>query len=344
MSLRTSFSLDGIGIAGIILATVCLVLDKAGKLKGGLLIGLLCLAGIMTLFLAIGNSFVLDAPSKWKLWRGLLMFSLVIFTYSGLAIWITSESEITDRTAPAVATASSERQPHIQATLVIDSIKKDIVLFHIHVKNIGSVGITNLRWRSQNERFASSEIALDFVRTVPPQGELDIQGFPGVFMPHATSSLLGAFTYALESDAKRTFYSMYRFVVFASKPTSISPEAWVEKEGSLDAPVTKDDILNQWNASEGTISFGLDEAVNGKPNVVEMTDRRKTFRFDPVSGDVIFSLTRNSEQPLILQRKLRNSDTGRHRIVFGWSYEKHNAFLLVDGDLTDTRHIAKPPS
>ncbi|MGO9864055.1 MAG: hypothetical protein ACLPLR_10635 [Terriglobales bacterium] len=92
MDLRTSFSLDGVGIAGIILAIVCLVLDKAGKLKGGLLIGLLCLAGVMTLFLAIGNSFVLDAPTKWKLWRGLLTFSLVAFVYSGLAIWISGGS------------------------------------------------------------------------------------------------------------------------------------------------------------------------------------------------------------------------------------------------------------
>jgi hypothetical protein len=84
---KVSFS-DSIGIAGIILAVVLLVLDKAGKLKGGWLFGLLCVAGAMTLFLAIGNSFVLDAPAKWRVWRGLLMVSLVGFTYSGIAIWI----------------------------------------------------------------------------------------------------------------------------------------------------------------------------------------------------------------------------------------------------------------
>src|SRR5450759_1420312 len=84
---KVSFS-DGIGIAGIILAVILLVLDKAGKLKGGLLLALLCLAGAMTLFLAVGNSFVLDAPARWRVWRGLLMCSLVAFTYSGLAIWI----------------------------------------------------------------------------------------------------------------------------------------------------------------------------------------------------------------------------------------------------------------
>ncbi len=97
---KVSFS-DGIGIAGIILAVILLVLDKAGKLKGGLLIALLCLAGAMTLFLAVGNSFVLDAPTKWRVWRGLLMCSLVAFTYSGLAIWISGGTlqEASDLTA-----------------------------------------------------------------------------------------------------------------------------------------------------------------------------------------------------------------------------------------------------
>ncbi|HXM92961.1 MAG TPA: hypothetical protein VOA64_01715 [Candidatus Dormibacteraeota bacterium] len=89
---RVPFS-DVIGIGGIVFAIVLLVLDKAGKLKGGWLFGLLCLAGAMTLFIAIGNSWVIDAPNiKWKLWRGGLMAALVVFTYSGLAIWISTSS------------------------------------------------------------------------------------------------------------------------------------------------------------------------------------------------------------------------------------------------------------
>src|ERR1700684_2690799 len=89
---RGSFT-DGVGVFGIILAVVCLVLDKAGKLKGGWLVGLLLLACVMTLFLGIGNSWVLDAPAKWKLWRGVLMLCLVTLTYSGLAIWIKPAKE-----------------------------------------------------------------------------------------------------------------------------------------------------------------------------------------------------------------------------------------------------------
>jgi hypothetical protein len=71
-----------------VLAIVLVVLDKAGKLKGGWLYGLLAVAGLMTLFIAIGNSWVTDAPERWKIWRGGLLFCVVILAYSGLAIWI----------------------------------------------------------------------------------------------------------------------------------------------------------------------------------------------------------------------------------------------------------------
>ncbi|MFZ0771881.1 MAG: hypothetical protein WCA49_23405 [Candidatus Sulfotelmatobacter sp.] len=89
---KVSFS-DCIGVAGIALAILLVVLDKAGKLKGGWLYGLLLVAGVMTLFIAIGNEWVMDAPIKWRLWRGLLMFCTVGLTYSGLAIWITPSKE-----------------------------------------------------------------------------------------------------------------------------------------------------------------------------------------------------------------------------------------------------------
>jgi hypothetical protein len=85
---RISFS-DIIGIAGIVLAVVLMVLDKAGKLKGHWLFILLGLAAFMTLFIALGNSWVVDSPDRWRLWRGGLLFCFVVFAYSGIALWIT---------------------------------------------------------------------------------------------------------------------------------------------------------------------------------------------------------------------------------------------------------------
>ncbi len=105
--LNISFS-DGIGVLGLVLAIILVVLDKAGKVKGGFVFVLLFVAAVMTLFLALGNSWVTEAPPRWRLWRGALLFSLVTFAYTGVAIWIdpgtANEARNTERRpAPAIS-------------------------------------------------------------------------------------------------------------------------------------------------------------------------------------------------------------------------------------------------
>lgn len=114
---KVSFS-DCIGVAGIVLAIVLAVLDKAGKLKGSWLFALLVVAGVMTLFTALGNGWVMDAPAKWKLWRGALTVCIVALAYGGLAIWIAPSQHEGDRdeTRAPAAPADSER------TLLFNSI------------------------------------------------------------------------------------------------------------------------------------------------------------------------------------------------------------------------------
>ena len=115
MNYRVSFS-DGIGIAGIVLTAVFLVLDKAGKLKGGWLYGLLLLAGAMTLFIAIGNSWVLDAPAKWKLWRAALTTSVTALVCTGAAIWISGAS------SGAIASLPQHSEPFTENLHTSDTI------------------------------------------------------------------------------------------------------------------------------------------------------------------------------------------------------------------------------
>ncbi|MGA2965056.1 MAG: hypothetical protein ABSD64_02520 [Terriglobales bacterium] len=96
---------DIIGLSGIVLAVVLVVLDKAGKLKGHWLYILLAVAALMTLFIAIGNSWVMDAPSRWKLWRAGFMFCVVVFAYSGIALWISSVLPTNEESPSSLPTA-----------------------------------------------------------------------------------------------------------------------------------------------------------------------------------------------------------------------------------------------
>lgn len=94
-----------IGILGIVLAIVLIVLDKAEKLKGPILFWLLGLAAVMTLPLALGNSWLSDTP--WgilKFSKGMFLVSVVMMAYSILAIWI-SPAAITNPLPEGHATA-----------------------------------------------------------------------------------------------------------------------------------------------------------------------------------------------------------------------------------------------
>jgi len=70
-----------LGIGGIVLTIILLVLNKAGKLKGPVLIGLVVLAGAMTLPLALKNPFVVDITDPWKSWTQAFAVAIICFTF-----------------------------------------------------------------------------------------------------------------------------------------------------------------------------------------------------------------------------------------------------------------------
>lgn len=79
---------DGLAIAGGVLTLVLIVLDKAGKLKGSMLLVLLAVAGILTLPLMLNVAWVSEAHGAAKFSRGLLMFFIVGLVYSIIAVWV----------------------------------------------------------------------------------------------------------------------------------------------------------------------------------------------------------------------------------------------------------------
>jgi hypothetical protein len=90
---RLSFD-SYLGIGGIVLTIILLVLDKAGKLKGPVLLVLLGVAAVMTLPLALGAPWMSDASSAMlRFSRGMLLFFLVGLAYSLLAVWISGQPE-----------------------------------------------------------------------------------------------------------------------------------------------------------------------------------------------------------------------------------------------------------
>ena len=84
---KMSFEI-GLAIGGFILTILLVVLDKAGKLKGPVLIWLLVFAALMTVPLVLGNPLIENGPSIWKWWFRGISLVLVVFVYWAIAIWI----------------------------------------------------------------------------------------------------------------------------------------------------------------------------------------------------------------------------------------------------------------
>ena len=115
--IRISFS-DGLALAGIALSVVLLVLDKAGKLKPGpILLLLLTMAFLMTVPLALGNSWVAAAHSAMaRVPRILLLLSLSGVFFSSIAVYVSVPQ---NEEASAGELATDER---IQLSLTCDTV------------------------------------------------------------------------------------------------------------------------------------------------------------------------------------------------------------------------------
>lgn len=92
-------------LAGATLTIVLLVLDKANKLASKpVLVGLLVLAAVLTLPLALGNEWAQGLPKK--VWKPGLLVVVVILVYSALALWVLGDGPSTN-VAPSSSTSSA---------------------------------------------------------------------------------------------------------------------------------------------------------------------------------------------------------------------------------------------
>lgn len=104
---KVSFS-DGLALFGIALGIVLLVLDKANKMKGAMLLVGLGISALMILPLALGNNWIANASSSMmRFSRGLFAICLVLLVYSLLAMWVSDDGtdfksfDVASRPAPS---------------------------------------------------------------------------------------------------------------------------------------------------------------------------------------------------------------------------------------------------
>lgn len=148
---RVSFS-DGLAIGGGILAIVLVVLDKAGKLKGPLLLALLGSAAGMAIPLLWGISWVADAPPGLALiTRRMLMIFLLATAWAGLSVWIVNGNlpESSEKPKPDNAAVIPLSDPiiHFEPERVVvwsTGPNQKAGEFHLTLSNTGTEAIDHI--------------------------------------------------------------------------------------------------------------------------------------------------------------------------------------------------------
>lgn len=134
-------------LVGTALTIILLVLDKAGKLKGPMLLVLLAVAATLMLPVALGNSWVVDANSGMlKFSRSILCLFTVGLIYAGLAVWVSTQE------AP-----HSEQRIVSQPETIVEVDVKELRSLYVQLSEI-----TQERRKAYIELYAAQvQIAID---------------------------------------------------------------------------------------------------------------------------------------------------------------------------------------
>lgn len=152
-------------LVGTAFAIFLIVLDKAGKLKGPMLLVLLAVSALLTLPLALNADWVSNAHGLAKFSRVFLMLCVVGVGYALIAIWVTADGESeTAKTENGKASAAiKEELPDFKiglgqlASFYQKQGDKTLILMEVQIANFGAPSVA-INWEIH---YKSSSLEID---------------------------------------------------------------------------------------------------------------------------------------------------------------------------------------
>lgn len=274
-----------LAIVGVVAAIVLVVLDKAGKLKGPALLGLLGVAALMTLPLALGNSWIKDTTwGTLKFSKIALMVSLVALCYSAFALWVsqpTPSARPAQITLPPPSLTEVERRAGIaQAETtrrrnLLERLRNEYILSHDNISPALMAGTEQAPTDWVNKRL--TELGEKWRVTQAHHAQA------ATLRITEQKELIGAY-----QDAK------YALQVTIETDKTIQP---VHLRVQCDGPLNRVDLREPQRLSQ--YSYGV---VPGEPNVAEVT-----FAFPPMdkSRPVVLALLADQKVKAIAVRNVQ---------------------------------------
>ena len=230
--------------------------------------------------------------------------------------------------------------PHLQAELIIDSVKAEAIPFHIRITNIGDLGVTDLNIH-QNATVVRSTGPLSpmfpLSRILPKRGHVSMQGIdPGGLAK--VRQFYATLTFKCSINGKvNDFLASYRFVLPEGALTPqqvIDPRGFIETtghvltgEGLQDEAMTS---ISEGFATQpvGTIAFLTTEKnKSGQANYIRMANDTRTFFYDPVAHKIWLS-----SKPVNEALMMSFEPKDQHFIAFVWD-ESGPSKVSVDGQI-----------
>ena len=231
--------------------------------------------------------------------------------------------------------------PHLQAELVIDSVKAEAIPFHVRITNIGDLDITDVNIH-QNATVVRStgppSPMLPLSKILPKRGHVSMQGVdPGGLAKVRQVYATLTFKCSINGEVN-DFLASYRFVLpegTLAPQQVIDPRGFIETTGHV---LTAEGLEGEAKTSisdgfatqpVGTIEFWTTEKIKtGEANYVRFENDTRTFVYDPVTRKIWLS-----SKPVNEALMMSFEPKDRHFIAFAWD-ESGPSLVSVDGKST----------
>jgi hypothetical protein len=227
--------------------------------------------------------------------------------------------------------------PHLEATLVIDTLDVNQPNFHIEFQNAEGPQVTLTRYAYKNKAFADAVDLPPAMRPIiPSAAKISIPGklYSGITKTPADLEVNAA--YEISSDPTTKFHSTYRFFVdHPVKPNDrFNAVNWQESAGDFDASSSLIERLIVGFAQPlGTITFVFPEKKpDGTPNILDVKNQYRRITADPITMTVRFvSQFPPSSKSKSIETDLKQNEKGMHNLIATWNDKNQTISLMVDG-------------
>jgi hypothetical protein len=228
--------------------------------------------------------------------------------------------------------------PHLQAELIIDSVKAEAIPFHLRITNIGDLDVSDLKIHQNATVVRSTGPAspmLPVTNILPKRGHVSMQGVdPGGLAKVRQFYATLTFKCSIKGEVS-DFLASYRFVLPDGTLTPqqvVDPRGFIETTGHL---LTAEGLQDEAKTSisdrfatqaVGTIEFWTTEKIKtGEANYIRFENDTRSFVYDPVAHKIWLS-----SKPVNEALMMSFEPKDRHFVAFAWD-ESGPSLVSIDG-------------